>query len=112
MLEIPLNLRFKIQNDNSQLAPYIFAGTNTIFQIFSKNTYLYDNDTKEITINDNKFELLDLAPELGLGVEYIISQKIRLSLQSLLRFNLSYYPYTGASVINKLALGIIVLYDL
>lgn len=113
LLEIPLNIRFKIQNDNSQLVPYIFAGANTIFQIFSINTYLYDNDTKEITINDNKFKLLDLAPELGLGVEHIISQKVRLSLQSLLRFNLSNYPNTaGYTAINKLAFIICVLYNL
>jgi len=113
LLEIPLNLRFKIQNDNSQLIPYIFAGASTFFQIFSINTYLYDNDTKEIEIKDNKFEMLDMLPELGLGIEYFISNNVKINIQPTLRFNGLFGLYTPVKTdINKLAFIICLLYYL
>jgi outer membrane protein W len=65
--------------NQSNLRPYIFTGINfgILFSAISKVKYY--NEISELTLT-NGYNKLDLALDLGIGIEYLINLKYSLSL--------------------------------
>lgn len=110
LLEVPLQGKYYFLNQR-KITPYIIGGLTFSRSVLTENTFVNRENTDEIIVRDeNDKDLNNLYPELGFGFLYSISEKISLSLQPIIRFNL----FSGTKVhspVQKAGIGVFIKYN-